>query len=69
LGAAAKNNAPKRGSASVAAFFIFIGFVYIAHFWPKSKPYGDAKPQFGRNKPAILSYRLMPAAWRAFPEA
>ena len=63
--AAAKNKAPERGSASVAAFFIFIGyFIYIAHFWPKSKPYGAANAQFRAVEPAILVNRLTPATSR-----
>jgi hypothetical protein len=37
LGQAAKNKAPKRGSASVAAFFIIIGFDLYSTFLAKIK--------------------------------
>jgi hypothetical protein len=37
LGTAAKNKAPELGSASVAAFFIFIGFSLYSTFLAKIK--------------------------------
>jgi hypothetical protein len=33
-------------------------FVYIAHFWPKSKPYRAAKQQFRCNKSAIFAEKV-----------
>jgi hypothetical protein len=38
-----KNNAPQGERLGFAVFCSF--FNYIAHFSPKSKPYGDAKAQ------------------------
>src|ERR1035441_3363735 len=68
LGVAAKNKAPERGSTSVSGVFHLHRILfYIAHFWPKSKPYRVAKAQFGGNLPANLAYRLTPAPDRPFP--
>jgi hypothetical protein len=47
FGPAAKNKAPKRGS--FASGVIVHDLRNIAHFWPKSMPYGGAKPQSGKK--------------------
>jgi hypothetical protein len=46
LGQAAKNKAPERGSGvRSGVFHIHRMNKHIAHFWPKSKPYGAVKQQ------------------------